>query len=162
MRLLHTMIRTGNLDRSIAFYTDVLGMRLLRRQDYPEGKFTLAFVGYGDEAGQTVDLAAESECELVLQCPSRRRGWCQAGRITIETRYPLGLFRAWSYWQPAMSALVYPRPAGGHLEAPPGLKGTGEGRPADLNPVRNSPLTIRLTSPPVCNKGAAAVVDRRA
>lgn len=50
MRLLHTMIRTGNLDRSITFYTEVLGMKLLRRQDYPEGKFTLAFLGYGDEA----------------------------------------------------------------------------------------------------------------
>ena len=46
-RFLHTMIRVGDLDRSIAFYTDVLGMRLLRRQDYPGGKFTLAFVGYG-------------------------------------------------------------------------------------------------------------------
>ena len=54
MRLLHTMIRTGDLDRSIAFYTDVLGMRLLRRQDYPEGKFTLAFVGYGDERENSV------------------------------------------------------------------------------------------------------------
>ncbi len=53
MRLLHTMIRVGDLDRSIAFYTDVLGMKLLRRQDYPEGKFTLAFVGYGDEASNT-------------------------------------------------------------------------------------------------------------
>src|SRR3990167_539788 len=53
MRLLHTMIRTGNLDRSIAFYTEILGMRLLRRQDYPEGKFTLAFVGYGDESAHT-------------------------------------------------------------------------------------------------------------
>ncbi len=50
MRLLHTMIRTGNLDRSIAFYTNVLGMKLLRRKDYPEGKFTLAFLGYGDES----------------------------------------------------------------------------------------------------------------
>ena len=54
MRLLHTMIRTGDLDRSIAFYTDVLGMRLLRRKDYPEGRFTLAFVGYGDEAAHSV------------------------------------------------------------------------------------------------------------
>ena len=54
MRLLHTMIRVGDLDRSIAFYTDVLGMRLLRRKDYPEGKFTLAFVGYGDEASNSV------------------------------------------------------------------------------------------------------------
>ena len=53
MRLLHTMIRTGNLDRSIDFYTNVLGMQLLRRKDYPEGKFTLAFVGYGDESEHT-------------------------------------------------------------------------------------------------------------
>ena len=54
MRLLHTMIRVGNLDKSIAFYTEVLGMRLLRRKDYPEGKFTLAFVGYADESEQAV------------------------------------------------------------------------------------------------------------
>lgn len=57
MRVLHTMLRVGNLDRSIAFYTDVLGMRLLRRQDYPEGKFTLAFVGYEDESeGAVIEL----------------------------------------------------------------------------------------------------------
>lgn len=57
MRLLHTMLRVGDLDRSIAFYTEVLGMRLLRRQDYPEGKFTLAFIGYTDEAeGAVIEL----------------------------------------------------------------------------------------------------------
>lgn len=49
MRLLHTMIRVGDLEKSLAFYTDVLGMRLLRRKDYPDGRFTLAFVGYQDE-----------------------------------------------------------------------------------------------------------------
>jgi lactoylglutathione lyase len=54
MRILHTMIRVGHLDRSLAFYTDILGMRLLRRQDYPEGRFTLAFVGYGDESESAV------------------------------------------------------------------------------------------------------------
>ncbi|MEI6317370.1 MAG: lactoylglutathione lyase, partial [Pseudomonadota bacterium] len=54
MRLLHTMIRVGNLDRSIAFYTDVLGMKLLRRKDYPEGRFTNVFVGYGDEREHAV------------------------------------------------------------------------------------------------------------
>jgi lactoylglutathione lyase len=54
MRLLHTMLRTGDLDRSIDFYTQVLGMRLLRRKDYPEGKFTLAFIGYGEEKDHTV------------------------------------------------------------------------------------------------------------
>ncbi|HLU15386.1 MAG TPA: lactoylglutathione lyase [Burkholderiaceae bacterium] len=49
MRLLHTMIRVGDLEKSLAFYTDVLGMRLLRRKDYPDGRFTLAFVGYQNE-----------------------------------------------------------------------------------------------------------------
>ena len=54
MRLLHTMLRVGDLERSIAFYTDVLGMRLLRRKDYPGGRFTLAFLGYGEESDTTV------------------------------------------------------------------------------------------------------------
>ena len=54
MRILHTMLRVGDLDKSIAFYTEVLGMTLLRRNDYPDGKFTLAFVGYGDEAHNSV------------------------------------------------------------------------------------------------------------
>ena len=56
MRLLHTMIRVGDLHRSIDFYTDVLGMKLLRRKDYPDG-FTLAFVGYGDEERARGDRA---------------------------------------------------------------------------------------------------------
>ncbi len=54
MRLLHTMLRVGNLDKSIQFYTDILGMKLLRQKDYPDGKFTLAFVGYGDEKNNSV------------------------------------------------------------------------------------------------------------
>ena len=54
MRILHTMLRVGDLEQSIAFYTDVLGMQLLRRKDYPEGKFTLAFVGYGSEEENAV------------------------------------------------------------------------------------------------------------
>jgi lactoylglutathione lyase len=53
-RMMHTMIRVKNLDASIKFYTSFLGMELLRRQDFPEGKFTLAFVGYGPEANNTV------------------------------------------------------------------------------------------------------------
>ncbi len=54
MRLLHTMLRVGDLERSIAFYTEILRMRLLRRKDYPGGRFTLAFVGYGEESDSTV------------------------------------------------------------------------------------------------------------
>ena len=54
MRLLHTMLRVGDLDKSLDFYTRILGMTLLRKHDYPEGKFTLAFVGYGLESEQAV------------------------------------------------------------------------------------------------------------
>lgn len=54
MRLLHTMLRVGDLTKSLAFYTDLLGMTLLRQEDFPDGKFTLAFVGYGDESANTV------------------------------------------------------------------------------------------------------------
>jgi len=54
MRILHTMIRVGDLDKSIAFYTEILGMQLLRRTDFAEGRFTLAFVGYGDESKEAV------------------------------------------------------------------------------------------------------------
>ncbi|TKA91207.1 lactoylglutathione lyase [Guyparkeria sp. SB14A] len=54
MRILHTMIRVSDLEKSLAFYTDVLGMKLLRQQDYPAGEFTLAFVGYGDESETAV------------------------------------------------------------------------------------------------------------
>ncbi|MEO7726580.1 MAG: lactoylglutathione lyase [Burkholderiales bacterium] len=54
MRFLHTMLRVGDLERAIGFYTGVLGMRLLRRKDYPDGRFTNVFVGYGDEAHEAV------------------------------------------------------------------------------------------------------------
>ncbi len=54
MRILHTMLRVGDLDRAVAFYTKVLGMRVLRRKDYPEGRFTNLFVGYGDETANAV------------------------------------------------------------------------------------------------------------
>jgi lactoylglutathione lyase len=57
MRILHTMLRVGNLEKSIAFYVDILGMKLLRSKDYPDGRFTLAFVGYQDESeGAVLEL----------------------------------------------------------------------------------------------------------
>jgi lactoylglutathione lyase len=69
MRLLHTMIRVNDLDESLRFYCDALGMRLLRKQDYPGGRFTLAFVGYGDEDAQAVIELTYNRLR-----PSRRRG----------------------------------------------------------------------------------------
>lgn len=64
MRILHTMLRVGNLERSLQFYTQVLGMEVLRRKDYPEGKFTLAFVGYQSEAeGAVLELTHNWETD---------------------------------------------------------------------------------------------------
>ncbi len=54
MRVLHTMLRVGNLEKSLHFYTDIMGMKLLRKEEYPEHEFTLAFVGYGDESDTAV------------------------------------------------------------------------------------------------------------
>ncbi|SFW27675.1 lactoylglutathione lyase [Nitrosovibrio sp. Nv17] len=64
MRILHTMLRVGDLEKSLAFYEEVLGMRVLRRKDYPEGRFTLAFVGYQDEAeGSVLELTYNWDVE---------------------------------------------------------------------------------------------------
>jgi lactoylglutathione lyase len=64
MRILHTMLRVGNLEKSLAFYTDVLGMKELRRKDYPDGRFTLTFVGYQDEAsGPVLELTHNWDTE---------------------------------------------------------------------------------------------------
>ncbi len=54
MRILHTMLRVGNLEKSVHFYTDILGMKVLRQTEYPDGKFTLVFVGYQNESEGTV------------------------------------------------------------------------------------------------------------
>lgn len=64
MRILHTMLRVGSLEKSLAFYTGVLGMKELRRKDYPDGRFTLAFVGYQDEAsGPVLELTHNWDTE---------------------------------------------------------------------------------------------------
>ena len=66
MRMLHTMLRVRDLNASIAFYTTVLGMKLLRQKDYPAGEFTLAFVGYGDETDHTVLELTHNGFELMI------------------------------------------------------------------------------------------------
>ena len=76
-----------------------------------------------------VDVPPESSHAMVLAVPTERRGWLAAPRITIDTRYPLGLFRAWSYWQPDLQCLVYPAPASSRLDFPAAPNGNGEGVP---------------------------------
>lgn len=78
MRFLHTMLRVGDLDRSIDFYTNVLGMQVLRKNDYPEGEFTLAFVGYGPESENTV-------LELTHNCGTKSYDLGNAyGHVALE------------------------------------------------------------------------------
>ena len=63
MEMLHTMIRVGNLERSISFYREALGMKLRRKNDYPSGRFTLAFLGYGEEGGHEIELTHNWDTE---------------------------------------------------------------------------------------------------
>jgi lactoylglutathione lyase len=99
MRILHTMLRVGDLQRSIDFYTSVLGMKLLRRREYPEGRFTLAFVGYEDESRAAVlelthnwdtskyDLGT-GYGHIAIEVPDARRACddvrAKGGRVTRE------------------------------------------------------------------------------
>ena len=87
-RLLHTMIRVKDLDKSLNFYTELLGMKLLRKRDYPTGKFTLAFVGYGDEAETAV-----LELTHNWDTPSYQLG-NGYGHVAIEVDDQTGLARA--------------------------------------------------------------------
>ena len=82
MKILHTMLRVGNLDRSIAFYQDVLGMKLVSRRDYPEGRFTLAFMGEQDRV-DGVQLGAELELTHNWDTPGYELGNAY-GHIALE------------------------------------------------------------------------------
>jgi len=101
-RLLHTMIRVRDLDASLQFYTNLLGMKLLRKRDYPGGKFTLAFVGYGDESNNTM-------IELT-------HNWGQAGPYDLGSTFghlAVGVPDVYKTCERLASAGVkIPRPAG--------------------------------------------------
>ena len=76
-------------------------------------------------AQMVADVPASGGLEVVLPIPATRRGWLPIGRVTLETRYPIGLFRAWSYIEPDLRALVYPRPEASPLPAPAAEAATG-------------------------------------
>lgn len=76
---------------------------------------------------ETVDVPAHGDEALVIALPAPRRGWMPLPRITVSGRYPLGIWRAWSYWQPKRSVLVYPRPEAGGIPLPATRDGEGDG-----------------------------------
>jgi uncharacterized protein (DUF58 family) len=82
----------------------------------------------GSGAQRVLDVAAGSAAQAVLAVPAERRGWLPLGRVMLETRFPLGLFRAWSYVEPDARCLVYPRPVASPLPAPSASAAAGEAR----------------------------------
>jgi len=89
MRILHTMLRTTDLDRSIDFYTEVLGMQLTRRQEYPDGEFTLAFLGFADDPdGPVIELTYNCSATATATSPSRSMTSTRPARpsVTVAAR----------------------------------------------------------------------------
>jgi uncharacterized protein (DUF58 family) len=92
-------------------------LHLVNRRKHDRYAIWLGFIGEGQpDLAQPADIAAHASCRVVLNAPARERGWLDAPRVRLQTRFPLGLFRAWSYWRPDAKALVYPRP---EQNAPP-------------------------------------------
>ncbi len=86
-------------------------LHLINRRKYDRYAIWLDFVADDrPELAQAADVAANATCRVVLSTTAQQRGWLQAPRVRLQTRFPLGLLRAWSYWQPDIKALVYPRP----------------------------------------------------
>jgi uncharacterized protein (DUF58 family) len=86
-------------------------LHLINRRRHDRYAIWLDFVGDGlPEVAQAADVAAQSTHRVVLSAPARKRGWLAAPRVRLQTRFPLGLLRAWSYWQPDARVLVYPHP----------------------------------------------------
>jgi uncharacterized protein (DUF58 family) len=81
-----------------------------------------------DEPRHVTDIAAHGSASVLLGVPTLARGWLQPARVLLSTRFPLGLFRAWSYWRPATRALVYPRPEEGAPPLPVHGNAVGSGR----------------------------------
>ena len=116
--LAHTTVRAGRVEP--VFAGDSARFRIVLENLDRHDRFSLLLFGRGGkyETALRVDLPAGRAVEAELAMPAEQRGWLQLERVTIETRFPLGLTRAWSYVQPDMRALVYPRPDDALLPPP--------------------------------------------
>lgn len=115
--LAHLDLAAGRVQSLFAGEEARFELHLINRTARDRYAINLAFIG--DEIAplwHTADVAAHSTRDVMLSVIAPRRGWLEIPRIRLQTRFPLGLFRAWSYWKPAMRALVYPRP---ETDAPP-------------------------------------------
>ena len=115
--LAHLHLKAGRAAPVFAGEEAQFELHLINRRKHERYAIWLDFVADDrPDLAQAVDVSANATCSLVLSTPARERGWLCAPRVRLQTRYPLGLLRAWSYWQPDARALVYPRPED---DAPP-------------------------------------------
>lgn len=124
--LAHLHLAVGRAATVFAGEDAQFELHLINRRQYDRYAIWLNFVtGDRPELAQAADVAANATCSIVLSTPAHERGWMNAPRVRLQTCFPLGLLRAWSYWQPDAKALVYPRPED---NAPPlPLTGTEKG-----------------------------------
>jgi len=111
--LAQLVVRAGRADPVFAGGKAAFRLSLANAGDFDRPEIVVRQLASGAQC--TVDVAADGVAEAVLAVPAARRGWLPLGRVMLETRYPLGLFRAWSYVQPDNRCLVYPRPEPGPL-----------------------------------------------
>lgn len=115
--LAHLHLKAGRAAPVFAGQEAQFELHLINRRKHERYAIWLDFVGDGlPEVDQAADVSAQSIKTVVLSTPAKQRGWLAAPRVRLQTRFPLGLFRAWSYWQPDTKVLVYPHP---EVEAPP-------------------------------------------
>ncbi|WP_151447395.1 DUF58 domain-containing protein [Lacisediminimonas profundi] len=145
-------------------------LQLANRSRHARYAIDIGFIG--DDATEVetmVDLPAFGECSVRLAAPARQRGWLQAPRIRLQTQFPLGLLRAWSYWQPELATLVYPKPEEDGPPLPPsemgGKDGSGRAGHDDFAGVRawqagDSPSRLAWRQIARMGDGAGALVSK--
>ena len=131
--LAHLYLRPLRVDP--VFAGDAADYRLVVRNAATIDRYAIELVVDAGTHGVACDPSAGVEVDVTLPVPTMRRGWQPMPRVTLTTRFPLGLWRAWSYWTPAMQVLVYPRPA---IDGPPPPLAQGDGREHHVQRVRGS------------------------
>lgn len=129
--LAHLHLRPGNTQAVFAGEEAQFELHLSNRRKHDRYAIWLNFISSdGPAIDHVADIAADSSRSVTLSAPTQERGWLSAPRIRLQTRFPLGLLRAWSYWQPAMQVLVYPQPEenGPPLPLHDGEKADGRGQ----------------------------------
>jgi uncharacterized protein (DUF58 family) len=115
--LAHLYLAAGRASTVFAGEEAQFELQMINRSKHDRYAIWLGFIGEGlPGLPQAADVASGSTCRIVLNSPAQQRGWLAAPRVRLQTRFPLGLLRAWSYWQPDVKVLVYPQP---EQNAPP-------------------------------------------